>query len=434
MFALGMLATAATAIASMMPVPVGPPELVNRNSAGEISSYSAYNPAISRTGRYALVETVAPNMHRPGVTYAGIYLRDRRTGRTTIPVRDARGRPPRRGAVIGSISPNGRYLSYCATDPRIVRPDSYDAYTVEPIGLHPDTDVFVRDLRTGETRRLSTNWKGKESDGASCWPQVADNGDTVFTSVASDLVRHDPDGVNQDAFLYDWSTRRLHRLGVFSTGYPVISGDGRYVVSWANGRLATVDHNIYDDLYVLHRHRDGGPGRYELLSQRAGGGGLDLNCDDGPLDISYDGRYVVGSCRDGELFDPPIPDKHSHLTLFDRKTGRHTLLNSTTSEHSYADAAAVSDDGRTVLFGSGSGTGFGGTTPEVGPDLYVWRRGVGITLVTVGNDSVYQWRGFRLDLTGDGRTAIFESDSSLVPGDNDRGNLDPDVYTVRIGS
>ena len=54
--------------------------------------------------------------------------------------------------------------------------------------------MFVRDLRTGKTRRLSTAWNGKEADDYSCGPTVADNGDTTFESEANNLVRDDPDG------------------------------------------------------------------------------------------------------------------------------------------------------------------------------------------------------------------------------------------------
>ncbi|MEO6512066.1 MAG: hypothetical protein ABIO16_13795, partial [Nocardioides sp.] len=211
-----------------------------------------------------------------------------------------------------------------------------------------------------------------------------------------------------------------------------ISGDGRYVVALSPRRQVRADRNIYTDLYRIDRARGKGVGRVELLSRGADGKGLTLGCDIGPLDVSHDGRYVVASCRDGRLFDPPIPHKHSHLTLFDTRTDRHTLLNPNDLEDSYASAAAVSDDGRTVFFGSSEGP-FAGTPPEVGPDVYRWRRRQGVTLVSVGNDSVYRWWGYQLDLSADGDTAVFESDSPLVPGDNERGVLDPDVYTVRLG-
>ena len=435
-----MLVVCASALALAPPgqaseplVAAGEPQLVNLNSAEEVTDRPVYFSSMNGTGRYVVFETSATNMHGPDISYGGLYLRDRRTGRTLIPVRDRHGRPPERGAVTGALSPSGRYLAYCSTDPQIVKPDSYDEYTVEPPGEHPDTDVFVRDLRTGETRRLSTAWKGKESDEASCQPKVADNGDAVFGSSASDLVRHDSNGIGYDVFLYDWSTKRLHRLPELFGGWVhvTISGDGRFVVGLSPKGLVKADRNSLADVYLLHRRRDGSPGRYELVSQRAAGGGLELGCDAGPIDVSHDGRYVVGSCRDGDLFDPPIPDKSSHLTLFDRKTGRHTLLNPTDADPSGVTSAAVSNDGRTVFYGSSS-TGYGGTTPEVGPDVYVWRRGEGITLVSAGDDVAYRWWGQFVDLTGDGRLGLFESDSELAP-DATPGFFDQNVYTVRLG-
>jgi hypothetical protein len=373
-----------------------------------------------------LFETTAPELNPPGVVYGGLYLRDRRAGTTTIPARDRRGRPPRLGTLQGSLSPSGRFFAYCSPDPQIVKPDSY-VHQSNAADPHPDVDVFVRDRRTRETRRLSTAWDGTEADDHSCQPKVADNGDAFFGSSASDLVRRDPNGRGWDGFLYDWSRGRLHRVPGLDAGWSVsaISGDGRYVVALSGARLADDDHNGLNDLYVLHRREGGGPGRFELLSQRAGGGGLELGCDAGPIDVSHDGRYVVGSCRDGGLFEPPIADKTTHLVLFDRKRDRRTLLNPSSLESSAAASAAVSDDGRTVAFGSYDGI-YEGTPVEEGADVFVWRRGQGVALVSVGEDSAYRWWGGYVDLTGPGDEVLFQSDSELVP------DQDPDFFSSNV--
>ena len=84
------------------------------------------------------------------------------------------------------------------------------------------------------------------------------------------------------------------------------------------------------------------------------------------------------------------------------------------------------------MFYGSSSTGYGGTTPEVGPDVYVWRRGEGITLVSAGDDVAYRWWGQFVDLTGDGRLGLFESDSELAP-DATPGFFDSNAYTVRLG-
>jgi hypothetical protein len=347
-----------------------------------------------------------------------------------MPVRNRHGKPNTMGSDNGRLSPNGRYLAYCSFDPNIVKPDSFE-YIPGDLPFLRDTDVFVRDLRTGRTRRLSTAWNGKEADEYSCGAEVADNGDVTFSSLASNLVRRDPNGNGEDYFLYDWSSRHLYRLGQLDFAVT-ISGDGETIVGLARRQLDRADHNAFDDIYLLHRRSDGSPGRIELVSRKAGGGGLDLNCEV-PLTISHDGRYVVGSCRDGEVLDPPVPDKATHLVLFDRKRGTHTLINPSADEHSAVETVAVSDDGRSVFFGSSSYL-YAGAPVEVGPDVYYWRRGEGLTMVSVGDDSTYRWAHGWVDITGDGKQVLFESDSPLVPGDNTRGVLDSDVYVVRMGS
>ena len=90
------------------------------------------------------------------------------------------------------------------------------------------------------------------------------------------------------------------------------------------------------------------------------------------------------------MLDPPLPDKSAYLVLFDRKRGTHTLLNPSTDELSDVSSVAVSDDGRSVFFGSMS-YGYLGVPTEVGPDVYYWRRGSGLTMVSVGDDVTYRW-------------------------------------------
>ena len=190
--------------AELASVDVGRPQLVNRNSAGEVSSHSAAFGDLDRSGRYVVFY-----QQRAEPAPSGRRLRGRLPAGPPDGPDDHAGPQPARqaqpdGLSGGSLSPNGRFLAFCSFDPNIVKPDSF-TYDEATCRTSRTPTSFVRDLRTGATRRLSTAWNGKEADDHSCGVQVADNGDAIFTSFASDLVRHDPNGSAEDTFLYDWS-------------------------------------------------------------------------------------------------------------------------------------------------------------------------------------------------------------------------------------
>ena len=422
--ALGPVATAAPA----RTVGVGPPELISVNTAGQPDDRGTTFADIDGSGRYVLFDSSATNMAPPGVHYGGEYLRDRRKGTTTIVARNRNGKPPREGSWGGDISPNGRFVAYCSWDPDIVRPDSFQ-YVQNPVGTwQPDTDVFVRDRRTGETRRLSSKWNGKESDGASCLPQIADNGDTAFVSRASNLVRDDADDLG-GLFLYDWSGDRLVRP------LPRRKQAGAYALS-GDGSLLTVltvrdpDTAMWE-ISSLRRGAGMGQGRWEVTSRRADGSRIRARCDPVEIDVSHDGRYVVGSCSDGAMASPAVADKNLHLWLIDRKRRTNTLLNPSTWEDSSVSAVSVSDDGRSVLFGS-STSSFAGTPEDMGSNVYLWRRGAGITLVTPGAEALQWWPPTDVELTADGREGVFISDN-LEISDDDAPGPESEAYVVRFG-
>ena len=78
-----------------------------------------------------------------------------------------------------SLSPNGRYVAFCSTACNLVRPDRRPRVPHTGPGLDPHTDVFVRDLRRGVTRRASSDRRGRMANAGSCFPSVADKGSCV---------------------------------------------------------------------------------------------------------------------------------------------------------------------------------------------------------------------------------------------------------------
>ena len=77
-----------------------------------------------------------------------------------------------------AMSANGRYVAFTSNAPDLV---SGDTNGIE--------DVFVRDMVTGEIKRISVSTAGVEGDGASGRPDISADGNViVFESNATNLV------------------------------------------------------------------------------------------------------------------------------------------------------------------------------------------------------------------------------------------------------
>ena len=77
-----------------------------------------------------------------------------------------------------SVSANGRYVAFESNSPLVTGDTS------------GEQDVFVRDLLTGVTTRVSVDSAGVQANGRSGSPSISGNGRLVaFDSIASNLVR-----------------------------------------------------------------------------------------------------------------------------------------------------------------------------------------------------------------------------------------------------
>ena len=391
-------------------------DLVSENNRGRIADESSVSPVTSQDGRLVAFTSYALNLD-PRVR-AGrnkqIYLWDAGTGRLRLALRRPNG-AMLEDAEVPALSPNGRFLAFCSRDPKIVRPDSRASDAL----FWADQDVFVADLRSGEIRRASSDHRGAMADGYSCAPQVADTGDVVFFSFATDLVRGD-DNEAADTFLWDWSSERVRRLTRVDDGNYAydISADGSATALVTTEQLAGRDTNATGDLYVYERRGGGLGGEWKLALTRQDGSPPLTGVPYGGVTISRTGRFVTAQSADGGLATPAVADKTLHLWLRDRRTGRTTLLNRTSSEFSEVAEVHVSGDGRTVTY-LGSGThDYGGVRPEGTStvELFAWRRGSGVESLTPGPDVWAAPSGS--DLSGDGDWVTFTMVRDDVPGLN----------------
>jgi len=157
-------------------------------------------------------------------------------------------------------------------------------------------DIFVHNLNTGTTERVSLNSSEAETDGHSYDPSISADGCYVaFVSDATNLVAGDTNGW-EDIFVRDQQSGETRRVSVNSGGvqgnyssyHPSISADGRYVAFYSFAdNLVEGDTNGTWDIFV-HDRTTGVTKRVSVDS-----GGVEANGSSYFPAISADGRFVA---------------------------------------------------------------------------------------------------------------------------------------------
>src|SRR5918995_578483 len=147
-----------------------------------------------------------------------------------------------------SISSDGRFVAFESEASNLVTNDT-----------NGFIDAFVHDLQTGATERVSVNSSGKQGNLESGFPSIRSDGRFVaFQSLASDLVANDTNNTS-DVFVRDLPTGATERVSVNSSDKqgnlnsydPSISSDGRFVAFESEAsNLVAKDTNNTGDVFV----------------------------------------------------------------------------------------------------------------------------------------------------------------------------------------
>ena len=207
-----------------------------------------------------------------------------------------------------AISANGRYVAFESDATNLVVGDSNDA-----------TDIFVHDLDTGKTTRVSVDSNGTQATGPSFEPTLSFNGQVVvFTSAASNLVPGDSNGV-EDIFSRNQLTGTVKRLSLDSNG---VEGNGHsFEAQVADSGLALVflseatnlvpnDTNGVTDVF-RHNIVSGNTERASLTFD-----GGESNGGSGPPDVTADGRLIAFDAAADNLISN---DSNGFLDVFIRE-------------------------------------------------------------------------------------------------------------------
>ena len=140
------------------------------------------SPALSDHGRYVAFSSRARNLVAGDTNLVeDIFVRDRQVGQTDRVSVGNGGQQANGASTVPTISADGRYVAFMSDATNLVAGDTNAA-----------TDVFVRDLVAGTTRRVSVGAGGTQANGASTFPALSRDGRHVaFHSDATNLVAGD---------------------------------------------------------------------------------------------------------------------------------------------------------------------------------------------------------------------------------------------------
>lgn len=327
------------------------------------------------------------------------------------------------------ISANGRYVAFASYATNFSPPGS---------DTNSTSDVFRRDLLTGDTTRVSVSTAGVGANAQTYSGGICGDGSRiVMNSLASNLVLGDANG-RMDIFVRDLDTGETTiasqstsgTYGDDSSSSHGISDNGRYVVfeSHANNLVTPL---AWDDYHVYRRDLDT---KTTVMSDVSSSGAQGYGGAGVEPDVSADGRYVVFCSRAGNLVGEAV-NGFTLVFVHDHVGGDTTLASVNdggTQSNADCEKPAISADGRHVAFKSGA-TNLGGGGGAGGTGMDVYLRDLDTretTLVSVsitggpGNSwSCWTWKP---RVSSDGRYVVFTSlATNLVPSDT---NGQEDVF------
>jgi Tol biopolymer transport system component len=357
----------------------GNTERVTLSSEGAEADWDSYVPhgrAISDNGRYVTFVSLANNLAMSDTnTVEDVFVYDRITQQTTLVSTTPSGTSGNGVSSYSTISGNGRYVAFASGANNLVASD-----TTNPVG------VFVRDLEAGETWLVSVTSDGTPDAGGGSQPTISSDGRYIaFVSSSTTLVTGDTNNEN-DVFLHDIVTRQTTRISVANDGtqgdafstQPAISGDGRYVAFLTKATNLVSDNSgnvcpAQNHLKLMMHDRESGQTTCisSVPDDPQHSGRL------GGQSLSNDGRYVafyrsasspVQHYRDWQVF------------VHDREIGETSLISVAEDGTapiwgaSWGSGPSISADGRYVAFESFSDNLIHGDTNEE-HDIFVRDRG-----------------------------------------------------------
>jgi hypothetical protein len=370
-----------------------------RSNGREANDFSS-RPDLNGQGNLVAFDSAATRLVRRDTNSAlDVFLHNRTTdatSRISVSSNELQGNS---GSHSPSLSSSGRFVAFVSTASNLVPNDTNGA-----------DDVFVRDLVTGTTERVSVRSNGNQGNSSTTLTSISANGRwVVFQSFATNLVPGDTNG-HFDVFIHDRQTGLTERVSVRSNEAQgnapstdaTVSRNGEFVAFKSPAtNLVFGDTNESTDAFV----RDRTTGTTERVSinsaeEQANGDsqeGAGIGFPAGGPDISADGRFVAFHSTATNLVPgdtntcPPVfdaqPGRCPDVFVRDRVAGttaRFNVASDGTQANERSAEPAISEDGLAVAFFSAASNLVANdenvcpplfTTPGNCPDIFVHDEG-----------------------------------------------------------
>ncbi|MDH5376839.1 MAG: hypothetical protein OEX00_00780, partial [Gammaproteobacteria bacterium] len=343
-------------------------ERVNINTLGEQANAASTAPSVDYTGRFIVFASTANNLiGNSTLGRSHVYVYDRELKQLDRVSSTELGMEGNGNSFSPVISSDAKYIAYVSEAVNLISGASSDTNGV--------ADVYLYDRLNGVTSRISITDTELEANGASRFPSISGDGQRIlFTSEASNLVDGDFNSV-ADVFVRDLSTQATLRVSARADGIEAdlasligtISSDGT-AVSFVSQATNLVDDGLGAGVFL---RRVDNP-----ILARAGVGYVGrgkLGLDSRPA-INEDGRFIAyvsdmdnaGSAGNGQV----------DIMLFERDTAlsKRISINTSLSEgNGPSFSPSVSSDARLISFASDASNLLNGDTNGVTDIIMTYR-------------------------------------------------------------
>ncbi len=328
----------------------GQMSLVSVRADGNEANADSTHAKITTNGRYVYFQSAATNLTSDrAVGRIHIFRKDLETGEVQLASSDSQGVVANGDSAGLSVSADGRYVVF----------QSKATNLIHAAVSGNRTQIYRKDMETGETVIVDESSAGRLPDGASSEPVISANGRYVaFVSDATNLIMS-PEPLLRRKRIYrrDMQTGEvLDASEIAGADYLkasmsalALSADGRYIVFRSDAKnLVGIAELSGSHLY----RRDLETGEIVLVDQTSDNVISDSGGSSRTASISADGRYIAfESTASNLLVSNPLFDVHVYCK--DLKTGALYLLSDFANEASgnrLNTYPVISADGRYISF------------------------------------------------------------------------------------